>query len=232
MARLKRNPNRPAIPSLFIANARSLAPRGDEQKDKMDDIRIRITQRPVRDSCCLLFTETWATPDIPDASFELTGYTAHGQDRCTETTGKERGGGLLMYLNNDWTTDSSVVSSHCSQDLEYLTVKCRPFHLAREHCAVLLTSVYIAPDANANNALATLHETITLQQRKYANAVHVVAGDFNHVDLKKVLPKLYQHVKCATRGKNTLDKVYSNIKNGYRARLQPPPWERHSGASV
>ena len=222
LARLKRNPNRPAIPSLFLANARSLAPRGEEGKDKMDDIRIRVTQRPVRDSCCLLFTETWANQDVPDASFELAGYTTHRQDRNADETGKGRGGGLLIYLNNDWTTDSNVISSHCSQDLEYLTVKCRPFHLAREHCAALITIVYIAPDANANNALTVLHDTITSQQRKYPNAVHVIAGDFNHVDLKKVLPKLYQHVKCATRGNNTLDKVYSNIKNGYRARLQPP----------
>ena len=127
-----------------------------------------------------------------------------------------------MYLNNDWTTDSNVVSSHCSQDLEYITVKCRPFYLAREHGAILLTVVYIAPDANANNALAILHDDISLQQRKYPEAVHVAAGDFNHADLKKVLPKLYQHVKCATRGDKTLDKVYSNIKHGYRARLQPP----------
>lgn len=43
------------------------------------------------------------------------------------------------------------------------------------------------------------------------------AGDFNHAELKTVLPKLHQHVKCPTRGDKTLDKVYSNIKHGYRA---------------
>ena len=36
-----------------------------------------------------------------------------------------------------------------------------------------------------------------------------------------MLPKLYQHVKCATRVENTLDKLYTNIKNGYRARQLP-----------
>ncbi|KAK3575095.1 hypothetical protein QTP86_020708 [Hemibagrus guttatus] len=46
-------------------------------------------------------------------------------------------------------------------------------------------------------------------------------GDFNHADLKAVLPKFYQHVKRATRGANTLHKVYSNIKLGYRARPLP-----------
>ncbi|KAM3842547.1 uncharacterized protein ACN63O_022346, partial [Diretmus argenteus] len=40
------------------------------------------------------------------------------------------------------------------------------------------------------------------------------------MDLKAALPKSHQHVKCATRGANTLDKVY-NIKLGYRAKQLP-----------
>lgn len=48
-----------------------------------------------------------------------------------------------------------------------------------------------------------------------------IAGDFNHADLKTVLPKFHQHVKCATRGANILDKVYSNVKLGYRATPLP-----------
>lgn len=51
--------------------------------------------------------------------------------------------------------------------------------------------------------------------------VFIIAGDFNHVDLKAVLPKFHQHVKCDTRGFNTLDKVDCNIKLGYRAKQLP-----------
>lgn len=80
----------------------------------------------------------------------------------------------------------------------------------------MLTSVYIGPDANANFALGFLHSFISSQQNKYPEAVHVIAEDFNHTDLKPVLPKLHQHVKCATRGANTLDKAYSDISKGYR----------------
>ncbi len=40
---------------------------------------------------------------------------------------------------------------------------------------------------------------------------------FNKANLKTVLPKFYPHVKCSTRGGNTLDHVYSNIKHAYRA---------------
>ena len=42
----------------------------------------------------------------------------------------------------------------------------------------------------------------------------LLRGDFNHVDLKAVLPKFHQHVTCATRGANTLDKVYSRLLIG------------------
>ncbi|KAK0143198.1 hypothetical protein N1851_018691 [Merluccius polli] len=40
---------------------------------------------------------------------------------------------------------------------------------------------------------------------------------FNKANLKTVLPKFYQHVKCTAMGENTLDHVYTNIKHAYRA---------------
>lgn len=51
----------------------------------------------------------------------------------------------------------------------------------------------------------------------------VMAGDFNHANLKAVLPKFHQHVKCAARGANTFDRVNSNIKKGYRVIPLPHP---------
>lgn len=76
----------------------------------------------------------------------------------------------------------------------------------------------VPPDANASIAPGHLHDTTSSQQNEYPEAVHIVTGDFNHVDLKSILPKFLQHGKCATRGVNTLDKVYSNIKLGFRAK--------------
>jgi hypothetical protein len=105
--------------------------------------------------------------------------------------------------------------------LEYLTVKCRPIYLPREFTAVMVTAVYIPPDANASAAIGLLYANITSKQSTYPDAVHIIAGDFNHANLKTALPKFHQHVKCATRGDNILDKVYSNIKLGYKARPLP-----------
>ena len=96
-----------------------------------------------------------------------------------------------MYINNNWCNNTETVASHCSPDLEYLTVKCRPFYLPLEFTGVMLTVVYIPLDANASLALGLLHNNISLQQNQHPDAVHIIAGDFNHVDLKSVLPKLY-----------------------------------------
>ncbi len=53
------------------------------------------------------------------------------------------------------------------------------------------------------------------------NSFFIIAGDFNHANLKTVLPKFYQHVNFATRGNNTLDFVYTTVKNAYKAEPRP-----------
>ena len=41
-------------------------------------------------------------------------------------------------------------------------------------------------------------------------------------NLNLFLPHFYQHVKCATRGKKTLDQLYSTHKDVYKALHRPP----------
>ncbi len=210
LARLRKQPHKPPLLSIFLTNARTLA-------NKMDELRLLVaTNNIVKNSCILLVTETWLNSSIPDMAIELERRTVYRHDRTTDS-GKNRGGGLCIYLDNKWVTNTKVVSSHCSPDLEYVTVKCRPIYLAREHTAVMLTAVYIAPDANASSTIGYLHDTISNQQSMYHEAVHIIAGDFNHANLKAVLPKFHQHVKYT----NTLDKVYSNIRLGFRAKPLP-----------
>ncbi len=66
-ARLAANPHKPAIPTILLANVRSL-------DNKLDYIRLlRSTQRTVRDCCVFVFTETWlnlltSTPHIGNHS--------------------------------------------------------------------------------------------------------------------------------------------------------------------
>lgn len=45
----------------------------------------------------------------------------------------------------------------------------------------------------------------------------IVAGDFNHVELRRVLPKFHKNINFPTRGNNILDQVYTNIPGTYKA---------------
>ena len=84
-----------------------------------------------------------------------------------------------------------------------MSVLLRPFYLPRELAAVVITAVYIPPEANVNTALSHLYYTITHQQRTYPKGVHIIAGDFNKACLKTVLPKFKQHEMCLQRKKHT-----------------------------
>lgn len=141
----------------------------------------------------LIITESWLHPGIPDASMQLAGHILHRWDR-TKYSAKRRGEGLCIFVHNDWCNNSMIIDKHCSPDLEYVSVRCRPFYLPRELTVVIVTSVYIPPDANVITALSLLLNTINKQQRAHLDGVHIIAGDLNKAHRKTVLPKFYQHV--------------------------------------
>lgn len=70
LVRLKKQSRKPPLPSVFLANARSLA-------NKRDELQLLIaTNNIMKDCCILLITETWLNPLIPDAAMELAGRLA------------------------------------------------------------------------------------------------------------------------------------------------------------
>jgi hypothetical protein len=70
--------------------------------------------------------------------------------------------------------------------------------------------------------LNELYSAISKQENAHPEAVLLVARYFNAVKIKSVLPDFYQHVKCATRGKITLDYLYSTHRDAYKALPRPP----------
>ena len=184
---------------------------------KIDELELHLAANCfVRDCCVMIITETWLHQLIPDASVLLAGRTIHRSDR-NKDSGKSRGGGLCVHVHNDWCASSKSTDTHCSPDIEAMSVVCRPFYLPRELTVVIITAVYIPPDANISIALTYLHDSVNKQQQAHPDGVHIIAGDFNQACLKTVLPNFIQYVRCSTRGNNTLDRVYSNIKHAYRA---------------
>ena len=88
-------------------------------------------------------------------------------------------------------------------EVEYIAINCRPHYLPSEFSAILFVAVNLPPqtDAGTKTAFSQLYKEISKQETIHPEAALLVAGDFIAGKLKSVLPILYQHVKCATRGK-------------------------------
>ncbi|KAI7801979.1 hypothetical protein IRJ41_021014, partial [Triplophysa rosa] len=89
-----------------------------------DEIRLRIIHRKRLLNCkVMIFTETWLNSGIPDNAIELAGRDTLRADRTADESGKTRGGGLCIYVNKAWCTNSVIVGIHCSANLEFLMTK-------------------------------------------------------------------------------------------------------------
>ena len=204
----------PPLPSILLANVQSL-------DNKLDELHARIEfQRDIANCCVLAFTETWLDPMVPDSAVTPTGFSIYRQDRTSES-GKKRGGGVCLMVNSRWGSDVAALSAHCSPDLELLSIKVRPFYLPREFSSVIVTAVYIPPQADKTCALEELYRVINGLEDAHPEAVSIVVGDFNRTNMKKVLPKYYQHINFPTRGDQILDHCYSQIRKCYKPLPRP-----------
>lgn len=164
----------------------------------------------------MIFTETWLNSSFPVSDIELAGRYTHRADRTMYGSGKT--GGLYIYVNNAWCTDSAIILRHCSPNVELLIVKCRPYYLPRELTKIIFT-VYTPLDGNSKLAMKELHAAISKQQTTHPKVI--VACDFNHSILKTVFSRFHHHVPCHTRGDKTVDHVYSNIPGAYKVTPLP-----------
>ncbi len=126
-------------------------------------------------------------------------------------------------INKKWCDprNISILSRSCSPHLEHLSIICRPFYLPREFTSIIVTAVYIPPQADTSLALSKLHDELSGNINKHPDAACIIARGFNKANLRKVMPNFHQHISCPTRGQNTLDHCYTQFKNAYKARSLP-----------
>ncbi len=190
-------------------------------------------QRETMDCCIICLTETWMSAMVPESAIELTGFSVHRSDRTKELTGKSRGGGVCFYNNNSWCDERNLhsIKSFCSSDLEFHTLLCRPFWLLREFTAIIVTTVYIPPQANTDQALKELYRNISEQETAHPDAAFVVTGDFNKANFRTIAPKYFKHITINTRGDHVLDHCYSPFQDAYKS-LPRPPFGKSDHSSV
>ncbi|KAK1802599.1 hypothetical protein P4O66_004169 [Electrophorus voltai] len=161
--RLRAPARRAPLPSILLANVQSL-------DNRLDDLRARIHfQRDIWDCNLLCFTELWLNPAVPSQDIQPAEfYSVHCMDRMADS-GKSRGGGVCVTVNNSWCNNANVVTlaRSCSPNLELLTLKLRPFYLPQEFTSVIINTMYIPPQANMDTALCELHKALTQFQAEH-----------------------------------------------------------------
>ncbi len=211
LVKLRQHGFRTALPSIHLANLRSLPNKTDEL------LLLSRTNKDFSNSAALCFTETWLNDAIPDSALHLPNFQLIRSDRDAESTGKSRGGGTCFYINERWCTDVTMLKKMCCSDLETLFINCKPFYLPLEFCSFILVSVYIPPRSHVSSALQKLVDLITDTEQKQPDSVLIMLGDFNKANLSCELPKYRQHITCPTRDSNILDHCYTAIKDAYHS---------------
>ena len=163
-----------------MGNIRSLA-------NKMDELAGLVrTHRMFRESSVMCFTEMWLHEDILDSNITVDGFQTVLADRSHRESGKGKGGGLAILINNKWCHPGHVTVKEraCSSDIELLAVGLRPYYLSREFSHVIILVVYIPPFANAALATDVIHTVVTIMQscNSGCNTAHLqaICGLFHH----------------------------------------------------
>lgn len=211
LVRSRRRLSKVPVPSIVLSNVRSVLNKSDELSFRVQNLK------DYKNACAICLTETWLTPAHPDSLVQPSGFTMYRRDRDRVITGKDKGGGVCLLVNESWCSDVKIVSQDCSTDIEFLTIKCRPFYLPREFSSVTMTAVYIHPKADSKVALDTLRKVIASTENSDPDTLSIVLGDFNQVNMRTVLPDFRQQVTCPTRGDRTLDHCYCKLKGAYKS---------------
>ncbi len=186
--RLRKRAHSPPLPSILLANVQSL-------ENKMDDLRARISfQWDIRDCNIICLTETCLTPSVPDTAVTPSdNFSVLRMDRTAEA-GKSKGGGVCFMINKEWCDPRNIssLSRSCSPHLEHLSIICCPFYLPREFPSIIVTAVYIPPQADTGLALCKLHDVLSGYINKHPDTAFIIAGDFNKANLRQVMPNFHQ----------------------------------------
>lgn len=87
--------------------------------------------------------------------------------------------------------------------------------------AVIVTAVFISPQADIWLALVKLHAMVNEHQTAYANTLPIIIKDFDKASFKRSLPNHYHNATHSTRGLNSISHCCSTTKDAYCSTPHP-----------
>lgn len=107
-----------------------------------------------RIALCNVFMWNVAWTEDPNGALMPEGYTVFRANWKAEACSKTCGGRTAILVKQwQWCNDQ-MISQSCSQNVEYISLKCRPFYWLRERQCIIVSIVCMPPFANEDNALS------------------------------------------------------------------------------
>ena len=205
----KPNANSQFVPVLLLSNTMSLAP-------KIDEIAFTIHQKDIQ---VAFFTETWLKDSITDDPVAISGYQLFRLDRKNK-----QHGGVCLYVKN--AIETKILSVLHNDEYEVLWCILRLKRLPRGFSNIIAGVLYHPPGANNTEMKEYLKSSLETIETCYPNSGIVLAGDFNQLDFKSTakLFNLKPAIIFPTRGSNTLDQIFTNLKKFYNPAESGPPF--------
>ena len=210
--------NNGSLPKFFLSNACSLTNKMDELQQVLEYNKIDIA----------VITESWFKEEQVGIS-NINLYKTYNKIREVKDCG-----GISVLIKDD--IPSSVIQVDTA-DLEIIWLAVRPGWLPRSISVIIVAAVYFPPKTLADTRDRLKEHIITtaqMLQTKYVNPGFVILGDLNTFPVGEVTRPLglKQVVKIPTRGRNTLDKIMSNIHRAYKEPVSLPPLGNSDHLSV
>ena len=187
-------------PSLPLANTMSLAPKIDEVRSTILELRLHLG----------FFTETWLRECIPADHILISGYHFVSRNRTTD-----HHNGVGLYIENsikfkrlDYLQDPT---------LEVLWVWLSPTRLPRGISCLIAGTVY-HPHFNDNVSdsilLDYLCESLTTIEGEYPGCGLFLCSDFNRLNFRRLTSqfRMKQLVNKPNGGEHTLDLQMTNLR--------------------
>ena len=219
--RLRRDKSRLPLPSIIMANTRSLRPKHPNYN--FHELCANVFHRQeYRDASLLCFCETWFCNKITDDSLFIDGFgSPYRCDRDLSASGKlTASGGVCIYVNDNYCHRGNITvrKTLSTPYVDLISISLRPKYLPREFGQVFVTVVYTHPTTNdgRDRAATEIADVVHSLETLAPDAPNFILGDFNTCDLKTKMPKMKQYVKCKTLNNGTPDRCYGNVSNAFK----------------
>lgn len=208
-----KSPDKMSFPIIVSLNVRSLF-------NKFLELENLLSSNIYTRSCLVCCQETWLTEDIDDNLITPSEYTCHRVDRMF--INKTKGGGVATFVRKKWCINSSVIFSYAKDNINCLTVRCRPRNL-RNYKSILICNIYIPPSTSNSAVNKFYDEFISLHADFLHESLVFVCGDLNRSSTHSLsLLGFTDHVQTPTRANSQLDHLFVNVNSAYSIKIKAP----------